>query len=170
MKIGLQTKISDLLKEYPQLEDVLIDISPAFAKLKNPILRRTIAKVTSIQQAAKIGNISASEILEKLRTVVGDNHTEQGVFLENGNDSFDEKRPDWLKTEKIKIRFDATPIIEAGDTPMNEILRLSKQLNQGEILELTTPFRPEPIMDLIRSKGFLVWYDGGKTYFLNKRN
>lgn len=168
MKIGLQTKISDLLKEYPQLEDVLIDISPAFAKLKNPILRRTIAKVTSIQQAAKIGNISASEILEKLRTVVGDNHTEQGVFLENGNDSFDEKRPDWWEVEKIKIRFDATPNIVAGDTPMNEIIRLSKQLNQGEILELTTPFRPEPIMDLIRSKGFLVWYDGSKTYFLKE--
>ena len=55
--INLQTKIADLLTAYPQLEDKLIGISPVFAKLKNPILRRTVARVTSVQQAATIANM-----------------------------------------------------------------------------------------------------------------
>ena len=50
--INLQTKIATLLKVYPELEERLIELVPAFDKLRNPILRRTIAKVTSLQQAA----------------------------------------------------------------------------------------------------------------------
>lgn len=53
MEINLQTKVAELLGAYPQLEEQLLKLSPTFAKLKNPILRRTVAKVTSLQQAAK---------------------------------------------------------------------------------------------------------------------
>ncbi len=47
-----QTKVKELLDAYPELEPVLIDMAPAFKKLRNPVLRRTIARVTSIKQAA----------------------------------------------------------------------------------------------------------------------
>ena len=36
MEIDLQTKIADLLKFYPDLEDTLLELSPAFAKLRIP--------------------------------------------------------------------------------------------------------------------------------------
>jgi len=39
-----QIKVAELLETYPQLEEVLIDLSPTFKKLKNPVLRRTIAR------------------------------------------------------------------------------------------------------------------------------
>jgi len=39
--------VHKLLVAYPQLEEVLIGIAPPFKKLKNPILRRTIAKVAT---------------------------------------------------------------------------------------------------------------------------
>ncbi len=44
-------KLGDLLDAYPELEDVLIEIAPAFRKLRNPVLRRTVAKLTSLRQA-----------------------------------------------------------------------------------------------------------------------
>ena len=37
MEINANTKIDDLLKEYPFLEDFLVDLSPKFKGLKNPI-------------------------------------------------------------------------------------------------------------------------------------
>ncbi|MFH1755446.1 MAG: DUF1858 domain-containing protein, partial [Candidatus Latescibacterota bacterium] len=48
-------KVSALLEAYPELEDVLIGIAPAFKKLRNPVLRRTVAKLTSLRQAAQVG-------------------------------------------------------------------------------------------------------------------
>ena len=46
-----------LLEHCPELEDELLALSPAFAKLKNPILRRTVAKVATLCQAAGTGEI-----------------------------------------------------------------------------------------------------------------
>ena len=45
-----ETKVGELLTHYPELEELLLQFSPAFATLKNPILRRTVAQVTSPQQ------------------------------------------------------------------------------------------------------------------------
>ena len=53
--IAPKTKVAELIDAYPQLEGVLIDYVPAFEKLRNPLLRRTVARITTLQQAATIG-------------------------------------------------------------------------------------------------------------------
>ncbi|EOA56140.1 hypothetical protein M2459_000728 [Parabacteroides sp. PF5-5] len=163
MEIDLQTKIADLLKFYPDLEDTLLELSPAFAKLRNPILRRTVAKVTSIQQAAKIAGISPSVMVQTLRKAAGLATVDSIETYENNQQ---EPMPEWFDETKITTRFDASPIINAGESPMQEILRLSKELQEGVIMELTAPFRPEPIIDILKSKGFKAWSNGGKSYFM----
>lgn len=163
MEIDLQTKIADLLNSYPHLEDTLLELSPAFAKLRNPILRRTVAKVTSIQQAAKIAGISPSVMVQTLRKAAGLT-TIDNIEIDD-NDS-QEGLPEWFDESKITIRFDASPVINAGQSPMSEIFLLSKKLQEEEIMELTAPFRPEPIMDMLKSKGFKVWFNDGKSYFM----
>ena len=50
-----KTKVLELIEAFPQLEDVLIDYVPAFEKLKNPVLRWTVGRITSLQQAAAVG-------------------------------------------------------------------------------------------------------------------
>lgn len=67
LDITPQTLIGDLLKNYPQLEDTLIEIAPVFRKLKNPILRKTVARVTTLKQAAVVGNVSLSTMINELR-------------------------------------------------------------------------------------------------------
>ncbi len=69
--INLKTKIWEILEEHPELEEEFLTISPAFAKLKNPILRRTIAKITTLEQAASIAGIPAPELLRKLLIAAG---------------------------------------------------------------------------------------------------
>ncbi len=163
MEIDLQTKIADLLKSYPDLEDTLLELSPAFAKLRNPILRRTVAKVTSIQQAAKIAGISPSVMVQTLHKAAGLTTIDNTEIDDNDSQ---EGLPEWFDESKITIRFDASPVINAGQSPMSEILLLSKKLQEEEIMELTAPFRPEPIMDMLKSKGFKVWFNDGKSYFM----
>ena len=166
MDINLHIKVSDLLDAYPHLEDTLLELSPAFSKLRNPILRRTVAKVTTLQQAAKVAGISPILLLETLRQAAG-------LPIDNSNESIDieneqKDKPEWFDETNITIRFDARPIIESGENPMQEIIRLSKELQNNQIMELTAPFKPVPIMDLLKSKGFEVWYNNGKAYFMQQ--
>lgn len=166
MDINLHIKVSDLLDAYPHLEGTLLELSPAFSKLRNPILRRTVAKVTTLQQAAKVAGVSPILLLETLRQAAGlpiDNSNES-IDIENGQ----KDKPEWFGEMNITIRFDARPIIESGENPMQEIIRLSKELQNNQIMELTAPFKPVPIMDLLKSKGFEVWYNNGKAYFMQQ--
>ncbi|MEO2194672.1 MAG: DUF1858 domain-containing protein [bacterium] len=43
LEITPSTKVAELLAAYPELEAVLIGMAPPFKKLKNPVLRRSVA-------------------------------------------------------------------------------------------------------------------------------
>lgn len=149
--ISPKTKVGELLDAFPQLEDVLLELSPSFAKLKNPILRKTVARVASLQQAAIVGGLRVDEMVNRLRKEVGQDlfggESENAQYLEASP-------PDWFDDARIVRQFDATPIINAGSSPMADILALAKELQSDEILEIKTPFVPAPIIDMLKDKGF----------------
>ena len=62
-----KTKVLELIETYPELEDVLIQYAPAFKNLKNPVLRRTVAKIATLQQAASIGGVKTEELINRLQ-------------------------------------------------------------------------------------------------------
>ena len=66
MGINANTKIDDLLNEYPFLEDFLVTLSPKFKGLKNPIMRKTIGKVATLGKVAGIGDLDLDEFLAAL--------------------------------------------------------------------------------------------------------
>ena len=146
-----KTRVGELLDTYPQLEPVLVKLAPAFAKLKNPVLRRTVGKVATLQQAAAVGNIAVSEVINTLRAELG-----QELFNEShleGEINFE--KADWVNHDKVTVRFDATELINSGQNPMQEIFRHLELVGTGEIFLLTTPFVPAPIIELIRKKGYV---------------
>lgn len=174
--ITFQTKVWELLQEYPQLEGTLASLSPAFAKLSNPVLRRTIAKVTSLQQAASIAGIEPGEMVAKLRAAAGIGITES-ENPEHDGDSFAQQllttTPQWYRKEQVSSRFDATALLDAGDVPMSHILKQSRNLTPGEIFEFTTPFLPGPVLEMLHKEGFGVWSEklskeGNQTEYLNR--
>ena len=164
-----KTKVGELLETYPSLESVLIGMSPAFAKLKNPVLRRTVARVATIQQIAAVGGLNVDEIVNRLRKEVGQ-FAEAGSLKSEVSRTSDPEVPEseistgipgWFDEGKIVKRFDAAPVINSGGSPMNDILSQTKDLMAGDIFELTTPFVPAPIIDMLKSKGFKVYTHQG---------
>ncbi len=71
LEITPSTIVNDLLDVYPELEETLIGIAPPFKKLKNPMLRKTVAKVATIKHISSVGNVPLNELINKLREVVG---------------------------------------------------------------------------------------------------
>ena len=148
------TKVSELLKEFPQLEELLKQFSPAFAALKNPVLRRTVAKVTSLQQAAKVGGVNIVEMVDALRKEAGQPPLGDS-FCPDSEDiriSFSEKAPDKTVTHRLDVR----PIIEAGDHPKEQVLALANELGANDCMEFISSFPPTPLIDLLQKKGFKV--------------
>jgi hypothetical protein len=162
-----KTKVGELLDNFPGLESVLMEMSPAFSKLKNPLLRKTVARVATLQQVAVVGGLNVEEIVNRLRKEVGQAEAlEQGT----GNEYLSEIPADWLDKTKIIERYDASSVINSGGSPMSDILHRSVLLKPGEILELITPFIPAPIIDMLKKKNFKIysiWRDGTVvTYIL----
>ncbi len=145
-------KIYDLLKAYPQLEDKLIQIAPVFEKLKNPVLRKTITKVTTLKQASVVGRVSLSILINELRTAVGQGNTELG-----GEKSSGRKKPLWVSPENIKYEYDAREDLESGVHPVNKVVKESSEMSENEVYLLVTPFTPAPLIDMLVSKGFEVY-------------
>ncbi len=162
--ISLVTKISELLEEYPQLEDALTNLSPAFSKLRNPILRKTIARVTTLKQAAAIANIDPGILITTLRKAAGLPDDIAETLPEEENKPNITEIPEWFSPEKIIIRYDASRALENGEIPMNEILNYSRKLKKGEIFEFTSPFIPYPIIEILKKKGYLVWSEEDKNH------
>ena len=66
MQLSAKTKIDDLLKQYPFLEDFLITLSPRFKGLKNPIMRKTMGKVATLEMAASVSGLDLDKLISSL--------------------------------------------------------------------------------------------------------
>lgn len=153
-----KTKVLQLIERYPQLEDVLIEYAPAFKKLKNPVLRKTVARVATLQQAAAIGNAKVEDLINRLRKEVG-----QDLLQETEDVNYNVKRPDWFNEGKIDMELDAGEMLDKGDHPVNQVITDLKKLPAGKIYKLKAPFVPAPIIDKATSLSFQHWVDKKST-------
>ena len=71
MQLSAKTKIDDLLKQYPFLEDFLITLSPRFKGLKNPIMRKTMGKVATLEMAASVSGLNLEALISSLAAEIG---------------------------------------------------------------------------------------------------
>jgi hypothetical protein len=152
LTITPRTKVSELIEAYPQLEDVLIAYLPAFKKLRNPVLRKTVARVTSLQQAAAVGNVSVEELINHLRKEVG-----QDLFSGETAAVYTTEEPVWFSEERVVVEFDAKEMLAAGEQPVNQVMADLKGLEAGAIYKLVAPFVPAPLVDKASSLGLAHW-------------
>ena len=147
-----KTKVLQLIEAYPQLEDVLIEYVPAFKKLKNPILRNTVAKIASLQQAAAVGNVKVEDMINLLRKHVG-----QDLFTENAGTLYNTEKPDWFAENLIENELDAKTMLAAGEQPVNQVMADLKDMKKGSIYKLIAPFLPAPLIDKATSMEIKHW-------------
>ena len=169
--ITVDTKVAALLEHYPELEDVLIKMAPPFKKLKNPILRRSVAKVASLKQAAAVGRISVGKMVNELRAAVGQEPI--NIELTDNRSSYYSAQPAWFESDRVVATIEESKV-DANVMPLNPLIRRVSRLAEGEIVELVTSFLPAPGIDIMRKKGFLTWSieqgDITKTYFSKPRS
>ena len=171
IEINPSVTVHDLLEAYPELEEVLISIAPPFEKLKNPFLRRSVAKVATIKHIASVGGVPIDELISQIREAVG-----QPVIAESYEDQdYYGEQPDWFSPDKIVLSIDEDKVEEKDKMTLVIILREAKNVKKGEIIELVTSFLPAPGIDILKSKGYSIWTrkesdDLIRSYFLKNTN
>jgi hypothetical protein len=151
--ISPKIKILDLLADYPELEEVLFDISPAFRQLKNPILRRTVARVTTLQQAALVGGMKVEELVNKLRHATGTDEIPE-LHSHSAEQEVPKTAPSWYIEERITQHLDAREMLNRGEHPVGQVLADLNKLPEMEIYHLKAPFFPAPLIDKAAAIGF----------------
>lgn len=63
-------KIYNIVKEYPDLKEILIRISPKFSKLNNSVVLETMGRVATVEKAAEMADIDVENLLGQLNNVV----------------------------------------------------------------------------------------------------
>ena len=149
-----KTKVLELNETYPQLEDVLIEYAPAFKNLKNPVLRRTVAKIATLQQAAAIGGVKTEELINRLRKEVG-----QEIITGEAGSQYNYQKPVWFSAEKVVKQFNASEMLAAGEHPVNQVIADLNHLEEGKIYLLLAPFLTAPLIDKATSLGLKHWVD-----------
>lgn len=75
MELNRETKVYNALEAYPFLLEWLVDLHPHFVKLRNPLLRNTMARVATLETAASMAGMSVDALLTKMRAAVAAHST-----------------------------------------------------------------------------------------------
>jgi hypothetical protein len=146
-------RVAVLLRDYPEVEEVLIGLAPAFKKLRNPVLRKSVARVATLRQAAAVGRMPSVTLVNALRVAVGQEPVAADVSDE---ETYFGEQPEWFDADRVVVvlRDDE---LDPDVMPINPLLHAAKDLGEGEILELVTSHLPAPGIDNLRSKGYQTW-------------
>lgn len=147
------TRVAQLLESWPELEPVLLAQAPAFRRLKNPVLRRTVARVATLEQAAGVGGIAVRDLVATLRRAAGLDDTAEGGFsaFEGGSASLSD---DWVSSGRLVLTLDAEALLDAGEVPLPVVNEKARGLGPGERLRIDSAFRPVPLVESLAKQGF----------------
>jgi len=167
------TKVAELLEAWPELEETLVAQAPAFKRLRNPVLRRTVARVASLEQAASVGGVAVRELVATLRAAVGQAPDAPGG--EEGTDSgVASPPPDWLDEARVSTTVDADALLDAGEVPLARINGAANDLASGGLLRVDSGFRPAPLIEALSKQDYRCYVreePGGRfaTFVLSRR-
>lgn len=149
------TKVADLLESWPELEQVLVAQAPAFRRLRNPVLRRTVARVATLEQAAGVGGVAVRDLVGALRRAAGlDEAAGAGAELVGGaTGCAGGEEPAWLAQARVVATIEADALLDAGEVPLARVNSAARALKPGESLRVVSGFRPVPLVEALAKQG-----------------
>ena len=148
--------IHKVLERYPDLLDDLVAMSPAFGKLRNPLMRKVQSRLVTVEQAARIGGIAPDLLVARLNRAAG--VTVSGpVSCTTAGSPPEPPAPDWLDTAEVTRLLDVRPIMVQGEEPFRKVMATARDVQPGEVFRLLAGFEPVPLYDTLAKQGFSHW-------------
>ncbi|MCD4770663.1 MAG: ferredoxin [Bacteroidales bacterium] len=144
------SNIKKTLDSFPELKDVLVNLSSKFKKMQNPALYNTLAQFASFKDAAKITGVSICEILHTINKHLG---TEEKLL---------QKMPECIQSKMIEetitgvdITWEESPdrYIYNNDS-MPDLIEKISRLNPQENLVAISVENPTELLKVARGLSF----------------
>jgi len=175
MKINENTKVSDLINYNEASIEAIATINKRFIKLKNPVLRKVMAKRVSISAAAKIGGATVGDFYKVLKPLGFEVETIEFDKNIDTNIKYKFSRMNIEKLDASKItELDVRDEIASGRDPFAIIMDALKVMPTSNTLKLINVFEPIPLINKLNKKGYETFVDNSVdgvviTYFYKKQ-
>lgn len=157
-RIGPADRVSDVLARDESLVDVFVRHSPHFEKLRNRGLRRVMAALVTVEQAARVAGVELDVLLRDLNGALAADAPADAPHgaRDRRPDAVSSvpapaKRPVALPTVELDLRED----MRAGREPFSRIMAAVHTLGSDRALRLRTIFEPVPLFAVLARRGFL---------------
>jgi hypothetical protein len=158
MEITSQSKLFDVLEAYPVLEAQIVNIAPPFQNLKNPVLRRTVGKIATLEKVAQIGGMDVGNLVNTLRRAVGQEELgaeSTATFVVEIPRLADD--PTWISGEP-QFTLNGTELLQRGEVPLGRVNELLGQIEPGRFILLVTNFEPTPILEAMQKQNRKIFH------------
>lgn len=144
-------RVSDVLARDESLVDVFAHCSPHFAKLRNRTLRRTMARLVTVEQAARIAAVPVTALLHDLNAALGLDDAPPGdAAVNTAVDAGEQLPPPGAPEVEVDVRED----LRAGREPFSRIMAAVSALPPDAVLHLRSIFEPVPLFTVLGKRGF----------------
>jgi uncharacterized protein (DUF2249 family) len=176
-------RVSDVLARDERLVEVFARQTPHFAKLRNPMMRRVMARLVTVEQAARICGAPAESLVHELNRALGieERDDANGAADRIGHgigehatgapaearapiDDPDESgsfpaagapdAPFSLPPETHVVELDVREDLRLGREPFSRIMRAVGELREDQALRLRATFEPVPLFAVMEKRGF----------------
>ena len=150
--IRLGDRISAVLARDARMLDVLLAASPAFAHLRNPVVRKTMAKLATVEHAARVAGIDADDLLARLNGALAG-----APMAAEPPRRVETAAPRGMPPEiqrRAIVECDVREDLRAGREPFRRILAAARAVGDGEVLRLRAIFEPAPLYGVLARQGY----------------
>lgn len=154
-------RVSDVLARDESLVEIFAGVAPAFAKLRNRAMRRVMARLVTVEQAARMGGVSTDVLLRDLNAALGA-RSDGGTHAPpapsgSGNipgDASPVHASDTHPSHAAMVELDVRDDLRGGREPFSQVMAAVSTLADGTVLHLRTLFEPVPLFAVLGKRGF----------------
>jgi uncharacterized protein (DUF2249 family) len=156
MVIRATDRIADVIARDEGLIDVFARASPAFERLRNPALRRIMARLITVEQAARIAGLDVADLVARLNARAGSPHPGAPVPATPPVPADVHPAPGGPEGsgDGPTLELDVRDELRAGREPFSLIMAAKAKVPEGGTLAIRTIFEPVPLYAVLSKQGF----------------
>jgi uncharacterized protein (DUF2249 family) len=146
-------KVCDVLARDERLVEVFARQSPHFGKLRNPGLRRVMARLVTVEQAARICGAPIETLVNELNRARGIEAPADGASPADVQTAAVTAAPRFAPGACV-VELDVREDLRQGREPFSRIMGAVAALGGDEVLCLRATFEPVPLFSVMAKRGF----------------
>lgn len=155
MPVASTDRVSDVLARDESLVDVFARHAPHFAKLRNRAMRHVMARLVTVEQAARTAGVSTDLLLRDLNLALGVVVENDPAIVMETPAAVERAAPSLVHpADAPVVELDVREALRSGEEPFSKIMAAVAALGANDVLHLRAIFEPAPLFAVLAKRGF----------------